>query len=107
MKRLEEENFMLAPRGSCTQHYIKTELRREWVKFQLYVIYDTSSRQQQAAQQNSRRFDVSLPGYDEESFDFRFSEATTSTDDSQMTNAASWRGIWRHVAISVTIVLGK
>jgi hypothetical protein len=24
-----------------------------------------------------------------------------------MSNAASWRGKWRHVSISVTIVLGK
>jgi len=39
--------------------------------------------------------------------DFKFSEAASSTDDSQMSNAAPWRGNWRHVAISVTIVLGK
>ena len=67
MKILEEENFMLAPCGSRTQRYIKTWQRREWAKLQVYLIYESS---QQAAEQNSPRFDANLPGSDDESFNW-------------------------------------
>jgi hypothetical protein len=39
--------------------------------------------------------------------DFKISEAASSTDDSQMSNAASWTGNWHYVYIFVTIFLGK
>jgi len=42
------------------------------VKLQLYAIYDSRQQaagsRQQAAEQNSRRFDVNLAGSDDESF---------------------------------------